>query len=141
MAYDIFTDEWAKAWCEKINNNKSYKDNAEGWEWPLILKMPADPDSGIAEDRAVLVDLQNGTCNSGKAANTEDLEKAPYIVSANPKTWKKILEGDMDLMTGIMWGKVSLEKGKIGDLAKYVSAAKQLVVSATKVDTTFPDGL
>ncbi len=141
MAYEVFTDEWARAWCEKINGNEMYKDNAQDWEWPLILKMPAEPGTDIAEDRAVYVDLKNGECLSGRSATSDDLESAPYIVTADAKTWKKVFEGDLDMMTGIMWGKIILEKGNLGAIAKHVSAAKQLVVSATKVETNFPENI
>ncbi len=141
MAYDVFTDVWAKAWCEKINNNESYKDNAQDWEWPLVLKMSGEPGTDLPEDRAVYVDLKNGECLAGRAATEEDLAKAPYIVTANAKTWQKVLHGETDLLSGIMWGKIKLEKGNLGSIAQYVSAAKQLVVSATKVETTFPENI
>lgn len=139
MAYDVFTDEWAKAWCENINGNESYKESAQDWEWPLILKMSAGEGTSITDDRAVYVDLKNGACVNGRAASEEDLETAPYIIAADVQTWKKIFDGDMDMMTGIMWGKVKLEKGNLGAIAQHVSAAKHLVISAMKVETSFPD--
>lgn len=141
MAHEVFTNDWAKEWCNKINQNQNYKDSAGDWEWPLILKMSGESGAAIMEDRLVYVDLKNGECLSGRAATADDVENTPYIVAADAKTWKKIFSGDMDIMTGIMWGKIKLEKGNLGDIAKHVSTAKQLVVSATKVETDFPDNI
>ncbi len=141
MAHEVFTDAWAQAWCSKINENENYKENAKDWEWPLILKMSGTSGTDIAEDRAVYVDLKNGECLAGREATSGDMEKSPYIVTATSKTWQKVLNGDTDLMTGIMWGKIKREKGNLGAIAQYVSAAKQLVVSAAKVETTFPENI
>jgi putative sterol carrier protein len=141
MSFDVFTDDWARAWCERINENSVFKDEGTKWEWPLILKMNGEPGTPIEEDRAVYVDLHQGTCRGGRAATSDDLQKAPFIVSTDAKTWKKILEGNMDIITGIMWGKIKLERGDFGKISKQVPAATQLVVSATKVDSLFPDGL
>ncbi len=141
MAYEIFTDEWAKEWCNKINNNQNYKESAGNWEWPLILKISGKAGTAIEEDRLVYVDLKNGECRTGRAATADDVEDTPYIVAADADTWKKIFSGDIDIMTGIMWGKIKLEKGNLGDIAQHVSAAKQLVVSATKVETEFPEDI
>lgn len=134
MTHAVFSEEWAQEWCKQINQNQSYKDGAQGWEWPLVLKL-------TGEDRAVYVELRNGECLSGRAATQNDIDNAPYVVAADAETWKKIFNNDMDIMTAIMWGKVKLEKGDLGVIAKYVSAAKQLVVSATKVETFFPDNV
>ena len=140
MAIDVFTDEWAKAWCDRINENEVYKEEAVNWEWPLVLKMNGEEGTSVTEDRAVFVDLQQGLCQSGRAATGDDLRRVPFVVSADAKTWKKILDGSMDIITGIMWGKIKLEKGDLGILSKYIPAAKQLIVSATRVGSAFPDG-
>ena len=141
MAHEVFTDAWTQAWCEKINQNQNYKESAGGWEWPLILKMSGKSGTAIEEDRSVFVDLKNGACLSGRVATQADIEKTPYIVSADAGAWKQILSGDMDMVTGILWGKIRLEKGDLGEITKHVSAAKQLVISAANVDTRFPGNI
>lgn len=141
MAHEVFTDAWAKAWCEKINQNQNYKESSGDWNWPLILKMTGKPGTAIEQDRCVFADLKNGECLSGRSATETDIEDAPYIVTADAATWKQILSGDMDMMTGIMWGKIKLEKGDLGEITKYVSAAKQLVVSAAEIQTQFPEDI
>lgn len=141
MAHEVFTNEWAQAWCGKINSNQSYKDSAKDLEWSLILTLKGKPDTDISTDRSVFIDLRNGECVAGREATDDDFQSAPYIISADGKTWQKIFTGDLDIVTGIMWGKIKLEKGDVGTIAKYVSAAKQLVVSAMKVETFFPENL
>lgn len=141
MAYDVFTDGWLQSWCENINSNETYRDAAQDLDWRLILKMTSGPGTALAEDRAVYADLQSGRCNGCRTATSEDFENASYIITADANTWKKIIDGDLDMLTGIMWGKIKLEKGDLGMIAKHVSAAKQLIVSAIKVDTVFPENI
>jgi putative sterol carrier protein len=141
MAHEIFTDAWAQAWCEKINQNQNYRESSGDWIWPLILKISGMSGTAIEEDRYVYVDLKNGECLTGRAANESDIESTPYVVTADAKTWKQIFSGDMDIMTGIMWGKIKLEKGDLGEIAQHVSSAKQLVLSAGKVETQFPENI
>ena len=47
-------------------------------------------------DRAIYLDLWHGECREARAATEEDLEKAPYVVSADPYTWKLIFERKLE---------------------------------------------
>ncbi len=138
MAAEIFTEDWAKAWCEKINANEEYAKAAKRWEGAIVLLMAADDSYGIPEQRAVIADLWHGECRSGKVAGAGDLDEAPYIIAADPPTWSKILSGDLDPIVGLVGGKLKLERGKLFKLLPYAKAAKEMVESAKQVDTSFP---
>jgi putative sterol carrier protein len=140
MAAEIFTDDWSKLWCEQINANEDYKKAAAKWEGAIGLIMTVDPDMGITEERAVVADLWHGDCRGGSAPSGEELDEAPFLIKATPAVWKNVLAGRTDPIVGLMGGKLKLAKGGLFALLPYAKAAKQLVVSAGNVDTTFPEG-
>ena len=140
MAFEIFTDRWAKAWDRKINENDAYRKAAANWEGAIVLVMAADAEFGIAADRAVIADLWHGECRHARVADEKDLGSAPFVIRATPATWKDVLGGQTDPIFGLLRGKLKLAKGSVFALVPYAAAAKELVVSASRVDTSFPAG-
>lgn len=138
MPHEVFTEEWAHAWKNELNQSASYEQAAKTWEWPLALVMEADPDESVPEDRAVYVDLYHGKCRDARVASAEDLEQAPYVISADPYTWREVMEGTLEAISGIMKGRIVLTRGNMVVLAQYVSAARELVDAATRIDSAFP---
>lgn len=140
MPAEIFTDAWAQLWAQEINGNASYRKAAEKWEGAIGLVMTPDSDMGIPDERVVIADLWHGECRSAKAGVTADLDEVPYLIRSNPATWNKVLAGKTDPIVGLMGKKLELAKGSLFALLPYAKAAKELVVSAISVDTTFPEG-
>ena len=140
MAAEIFTEKWAKEWGKKINANAAYKKAAANWEGALAMVMTADAGYGIAAERAVIADLWHGDCRGAKSATAADLDAAPYVIKASPETWKNVLAGDVDPIFGLLRGKLKLAKGSVFSLVPYAVAAKEMVNSASAVDTSFPKG-
>lgn len=138
MAYEVFTDDWSQAWMAELNQSESYERAAKSWEWPLVLVMEADPDEYIPEERGVYVDLYHGRCRAARMATPEDLSTAPYVITADPYTWREVMEGKLEAIAGIMRGRLVLTRGNMVVLARYVAAATELVKAAAKIDTTFP---
>ncbi len=140
MAAEIFTEEWARLWADKINDNADYRKAAEKWEGAIALVMAADGDMGIPEERIVIADLWHGACRGAKAAAADDLDQVPYLIRATPVAWSSVLKGKTDPIVGLMGGKLKLAKGSMFALLPYAKAAKELVRSAIEVDTSFPEG-
>ena len=140
MAEEIFTEDWAKIWNDKINENEDYKKAATKWEGAIGMLMTPDADMGIPEERIVIADLWHGDCRGAKAATAADLEDTPYLIKAEPSAWKSVLAGKTDPIVGLMGGKLKLAKGSMFALLPYAKAAKELVKSAINVETTFPEG-
>ena len=140
MSAEIFTDDWATLWNDSINGNADYKKAATNWEGAIAMLMTADPEMGIPEDRIVIADLWHGDCRGAKTAHATELEDTPYLITAEPSSWKSVLAGKTDPIVGLMGGKLKLAKGSLFALLPYAKAAKELVRSAIDVDTTFPDG-
>jgi putative sterol carrier protein len=140
MAAEIFTEKWAKEWGKKINSNAAYKKAAANWEGAIALVMTADAGWGVAAERAVIADLWHGDCRGAKTASPADLDGAPYVIKAAPETWKGVLAGDVDPIFGLLRGKLKLARGSVFSLVPYAVAAKEMVNSASAVDTSFPKG-
>lgn len=140
MAAEIFTEKWAKAWGKNISENAAYKKAAANWEGAVALVMSPDGSRGIPTERAVIADLWHGDCRGAKTATASDLESAPYVIKASPETWKSVLAGEIDPIFGLLRGKLRLAKGSVFALVPYAVAAKEMVGSASRVDTSFPKG-
>jgi putative sterol carrier protein len=140
MAYEMFTHDWAVACGEQINANEDYRKAARNWHWPLVLTMTAAPALSLSE-RSVYLDLFEGDCREARAARPADAESVPYVISADPKTWKQVLDRDLEPIFGLMRGKLKLAKGSLVSLLPYVAAAKEMVLSAACVETRYPEGV
>ncbi|HVT61621.1 MAG TPA: SCP2 sterol-binding domain-containing protein [Thermoanaerobaculia bacterium] len=141
MARELFTLEWALAWRDQIGANGAYQAAARTWKWPLVLVMKADPGLGLPDERSIYLDLFQGECREARVATAADLEQAPFLLSADPRTWKQVLERRLEPIPGLMRGKLKLVKGSLAVLLPYVLAAKELVESATRIDTSYPGDL
>lgn len=140
MPYELFTPEWAAAWGRQINRSDAYRLAAQTWKWPVVLTMKEDPAHGVPE-RSIFLDLFKGECRETRPAAPEDLEEAPFVLAADPATWKQVLDGELEPIPGIVRGRIRLLKGSLATLLPYVLAARELVCAATRVETCFPEGM
>jgi putative sterol carrier protein len=140
MAAEIFTPEWAAQWADKINENSRYRAAAAKWEGAIGLVMTADAEMGIPTSRAVVADLWHGECRGASSGSINDLDEVPYLIQAVPEVWRSVLAGRTDPIVGLMGGKLKLARGGLFALLPYAKAAKELVVSASQVETSFPEG-
>jgi putative sterol carrier protein len=141
MARELFTLEWAEAWRDQILANSAYQAAARTWRWPLVLVMRADPGLGLPDERSIYLDLYQGDCREARVATAADLEQTPYLLSADPRTWRQVLERQLEPIPGLMRGKLKLVRGSLASLLPYVMAAKELVESATRIETSYPGEL
>lgn len=137
MSYLWFTEEWAQACSDQINQSTAYAEAASSWEWPLILTLQQDTNSDVLENRSVYLDLWQGTCRNAHIASAQDISTAEFHISADAETWKNVLGGKQDPIMSIMMGKLTLVKGNITTLAGYVKAAKAMVEAAGKVEIRY----
>jgi putative sterol carrier protein len=139
MALDVFSDEWSRACCERLNTHEPYRTAASSWEGAMIMVMKADARAGLDADRAAWFDLHHGQCRAARAATPEDRADAPYVLAAPPRIWKQIFARDLDPMSALMFGKLKLERGSMFTLARFTTAAKEMVAAASMVEGVFPD--
>jgi putative sterol carrier protein len=124
----LFSEAWAKACQDEINNSAAYREAAATWEDAVAFAM--DREHG---GRAVFVDLWHGECREARLAQPGDLDRAPYVIRGDEDTWHAVLEGRMEPLQALMMGKLKLEKGNIGSLAFHIRSARELVACASRV--------
>ena len=139
-AAEIFTPDWATAFCRALNANARYARVARTWEGALLLVMEADAARGIPHTRAVYLDLHHGQCRAAQAGPPASLPAAAYVLSATPGVWKQILNGELPPIAAILRGRLHLKQGNLMALVPHVRAAQELVATAARLPTHFPPG-
>lgn len=135
---EVFTEEWSRACCESLNRHPGFREAAAEWTGAMVLVMERDAALGVEEERAVYLDLHRGECRGTRAAAEEELARAPYVMRAAPTVWRQVLAGELDPVSAVMQGKLRLARGNALALARYASAAREVMAAAAAVDATFP---
>lgn len=136
MSFEIFTQPWADAFREQVNRNADHRQAASTWEHPVALVV--EPAPAVPDGRWLLLDLWRGECRSATVVNEAGSATATFILSAPIEQWKKMFRDRADPILSLMQGRMTLVKGGMFALARGAGAAKQLVLSATRVPTFFP---
>lgn len=132
----IFSQPWADAFKAALNQNEAYAEAGRTWEGPLVFLVRADPGHGIDEDRSVLLDLWHGECRQAEALPSDKATaQADYVILGDRRTWFDVLDGELEPLKALMFGKLKLSKGKLRDLLPYIKASKEMVESAREVPT------
>lgn len=137
MSHEVFSQAWADAFRDQINRNDDHRKAAADWEHPVSLVL--EPAAGLSEGRRLLLDLWHGECRSARVVDPAAAATADYVLSASLDHWRQIFLGKSDPILALMQGRVKLQKGGMFALARSAGAAKQLVLSARRVPTRFPD--
>lgn len=131
--------EWTAAFGDAINANEGYAKAGKGWtHGSVAYVVEARPELGIERDTAMLLDLHEGKCRNAEMMDAKDARGADFIIVAEYERWKEVLSGEVDPTKAMMQNKLKLEKGHLPTIVKYVVASKELVKSATNIDTDYP---
>ena len=83
------------------------------------------------------LDLYHGECRRALFADTSDqVPKAAYAYKGPYSNWRRLIEGQIDPIQGLLSGKFRLD-GPLMEIMKYIRAAKEMVSTATTVRTEF----
>lgn len=138
MAPEVFTQEWANAWCAALNASDAYRDAAAGWQGAVALVMSAGR-GGSQSERAVFLDVSGGRCHGARVARAGDVEAARYVIEAAPDAWRMMLSGELAPLIALVTGKLRLTRGDFASLLPYADAARELVAVATAIPFRFPN--
>jgi putative sterol carrier protein len=138
MIPEVFTQDWAEAWCAALNASTAYRQAAATWEGAVALVMTADVEAGVPQQRAVYLDVAGGTCGGARLADAADLSSARYVIEATPAGWQAMLSGAIAPLMALMSGKLRLTRGNFATLLPYANAARELVATAATVPCRFP---
>lgn len=132
---EFFSEQWLKRFQEILNKNKAYKDAALTWEGSFVFQIDADG-AVVKEPARAFIDLWHGDCR--KVALAIPSTKADFEYAGPLKNWKLLLAGQIDPIKGLMSRKFTL-KGDMSKIMRYTKAAAELVATANKIPTKFPD--
>ena len=131
--------EWVAAYGAAINASEDYRAASTEWTHGAVaLVMPAQPAIGVANDVAILLDLDRGVCRAAQLVTRTDAQQAPFILTAEYRYWKQIIKKELGPIAGIMQRKVALQ-GSLPIVVRFIKSAEALVDAATRVPTRFLD--
>lgn len=135
MSLKFPSDDWIKELSRQLNESQAYEKSASNWEGDFIFVV--DPAPG-EKAHYLYLDLYHG--KSPGAGELEDMEgkEAAYIISAPLATWRKVIEGKLDPIQGMMTRQLKL-KGDMMQVMRYPKAAKEIVSCCALVPTDFGD--
>jgi putative sterol carrier protein len=136
MAIRFDTDEWIKEVSRQLNESKDYEASAKDWEGDFIFVV--EPDESYAHRLYFFLSLFHGKSPDAAMISSEDERKADYKIRAAYGTWRKVIEGKLDPIQGLMTKKLKLE-GNLAKVMRYPRAAKEIVASCSRVPTDFGD--
>jgi putative sterol carrier protein len=120
---------------ELLNNNQQYEEAAKSWEGDFIFQIDSDGKT-VTEPIRAYVDLWHGKCRAIHPAAPG--ESAAFVYSGTLENWKSLLNQEIGPIKGLLSRKFKI-KGSMVKVLRYVSAAQELVATATRVPTRLPD--
>jgi putative sterol carrier protein len=132
MKYPFPSDEWIKRLREELNNNEAYRRSAKDWEGDFIFIV--EPDQAYPETAYFLLELYHGSSPAAALLDENAMPETEYTINAPYSTWKKVIEGKLDPIQGMMMGQLKL-KGDLMKIMRYPKAAQEIVSSCSKVPT------
>ena len=129
------SDEWIKAAMVEVNNSEAYQKAAANWEGDIIFAVMAIP--GEAQGVHLYMDLWHGACRDAYIVNDPSNQSSEFVITAPLPIWRKVIEGKMDPIRGIMSRQLKM-KGNMMKVLKAPKAAVELVNACQNVDTEWP---
>jgi len=144
------SQEWAELFVKAVNSNEAYAKAADWWEGDFIFQV--DPHGGLTNQIRIWVGLYHGKCTGAKILKDDEdftlLQKGEsptgkpfeveFIYSARVDVWEQILKKELDPIRALLSGQAKVT-GDMPKILRATEAAKELVASATTIETEFYD--
>ena len=137
MAIPFPSDEWVKAFQERLNGNATYAEVAKNWEGDLYFQIEwpnrADPPT------LLYMDLWHGQCRDAYGvAPDRERPKAAFTLSAPLANFVRILKGQLDPMQAMITGKLKVH-GNMVVIMRNIPTVLEFVRNCQQIDTAFPE--
>jgi putative sterol carrier protein len=136
MAIEFPSDEWMKELSRKLNASESYERAAKDWEGDFIFIV--EPDENYDDTNYLFLSLYHGKSPDAALLESEDQREAEFIIRAPFSNWRKVIEGKLDPIQGMMTRQLKLE-GNMMKIMRYPKAAQEIVSCCALVPTDFGD--
>jgi putative sterol carrier protein len=134
MAIKFPSDEWIKELSVRLNASETYAQIAATWQGDTIFVIL--PDGDHADTTRLYINLQHGKASDARQMGSLDEQKALFTISASFDTWRRVLEGRLDPIQGMFFGKLKLV-GSMAQVQRNPKATYELVKVAEQIDTDF----
>lgn len=136
MAIEFPSDEWIKELGRQLNASEAYERSAKDWEGDFMFI--SEPDDVYPETVYMFLGLYHGKSTDAAMVASPDERKVDFVIRAPGGTWRKVIEGKLDPIQGLMTGRLKLE-GDMMKVMRYPKAAQEMVASCAHVPTDFGD--
>ena len=137
MLYRFPSDEWINELSRLLNESDSYEQSAKDWEGDFIFVV--EPDGAFSETVHLFLGLRHGKSTGAALLTAADERPAEYTITAPFGTWRKVIDGELDPIQGMMMRKLKLE-GNLMKIMRYPKAAKEIVSCCALVPTEWSEG-
>ncbi|MGB0678612.1 MAG: SCP2 sterol-binding domain-containing protein [Polyangiales bacterium] len=139
MAYAFPSADWTDAFRDAVNANARYQTAGKDWQHGAVaMIIEADAALGLETPVGMLLEVEHGHCRAARyfSGGLEE-DAAAFVIEAPYSQWRAVLQGQLDPILGMMEGKLRLTRGDLPTMIRFVEASRELVKSATQVDTHF----
>lgn len=137
MAHTFPSPEWTAAYKDAVNGNAAYREAGKTWlHGAVAFVVEKDPALGLEKDSALILDVHGGECRATRWVERAVAESdAPFVIVGKYDRWKDVITGKEDPIKSMMQNKLRLVKGHLPTVIRYVESSRQLVKSASAVDS------
>lgn len=132
MALKFPSDEWIEELSRQLNASESYERSAKDWEGDFIFVV--EPDEAYDDTAYLYLGLYHGKSPDAAMVESEDSRDVEFIIRAPFSTWRRVIEGELDPIQGMMTRKLKLQ-GNMMKIMRYPKAAQEIVACCAKVPT------
>jgi putative sterol carrier protein len=132
MSIKFPSEEWIKEWENRLNTSESYAQAAANWEGDNIIVIL--PDENYTQTTYIYINLQHGKASDACFLKSLDEKKALFTSTAPFGTWRKVLEGRIDVIQAMFSNKIKLV-GSMAAIQRQPKATYELVKVAGSIDT------
>ena len=132
MALRFPSDEWIKELSQKLNASESYERSAKDWEGDFIFIV--EPDDAYDKTAYLFLGLYHGKSPEATMEAGPDGRETEFTISAPFSTWRRVIEGELDPIQGMMMRKLKLQ-GNLTKIMRYPKAAKEIVSCCALIPT------
>lgn len=138
MAKTFPSDEWFDELQDRLNDNETYNQQAEGWgvDFDGDFIFTLQPDGQLSETVQYFIGLEDGKCTGVHRVYDAAEEDNGFEMVGDYSSWQKLVRDELGAIEGIMSGDFEL-KGSMNTLLKYQDAATTFVGTCSEIDTEF----
>jgi putative sterol carrier protein len=129
------SNEWVQEYARKLNENQAYKEAGQTWEGDIVFVV--EKDEAFPSNAYIYLDLYHGECRKALYADSaEQVPKSAFVYKGPYSNWRGLIDKQIDPIQGLLSGKFRLD-GSLMKIMQYIRAAKEMVDTATTVQTEF----